>query len=39
MPKRRRLSRAKSKSLFTKKAVKTKKVNYRASPMRGGNRL
>lgn len=37
--KRRKLSRKKSKKIFTKGAVKIKKRNLRARPMRGGFRI
>lgn len=37
--KRRKLSRRKSKKIFTKGAVKVKKRNLRARPMRGGFRI
>ncbi len=37
--KRRKLSRRKSKKIFTKGAVKIKKKNLRARPMRGGFRI
>jgi hypothetical protein len=37
--KRRKLSRKKSKKIFTKGAVKIKKKNLRARPMRGGFRI
>lgn len=37
--KRRKLSRRKSKKIFTKGAVKIKKRNLRACPLRGGFRI
>lgn len=37
--KRHKLSRKKSKKIFTKGAVKVKKKNLRARPMRGGFRI
>lgn len=37
--KRRKLSRRKSKKIFTRGAVKVKKRNLRARPMRGGFRI
>lgn len=37
--KRRKLSRRKSKKIFTNGAVKIKKKNLRARPMRGGFRI
>lgn len=38
MAKRKRMSRKRSKRLFTKTAKRVKKVNYRKAPMRGGIR-
>lgn len=37
--KRRKLSRRKSKKIFTKGAVRVKRKNLRAKPMRGGFRI
>lgn len=37
--KRRKLSRKKSKKMFSKGAVKVKLLNIRATPMRGGFRI
>lgn len=39
MPKRRRMSRKKSRKNFRKGAVRTNSKNMRAAPMRGGYRL
>lgn len=37
--KRRKLSKKKSRKIFTKGAVNVKKRNFRARPMRGGFRI
>ena len=37
--KRRKLSKRKSRKIFTKGAVNVKKRNFRAKPMRGGFRI
>nr|CAI9751883.1 hypothetical protein SDXFZFDS_SDXFZFDS_CDS_0011 [Microvirus sp.] len=39
MSKRRKLSRRKSRKIFTRGAVVVKKKNLRAKPMRGGFRI
>lgn len=39
MSRRRKLSRRTSKKIFRKGAVRTKSVNLRATPMRGGFRI
>lgn len=39
MSRRRRMSRRTSKKVFRKGAVRTKSVNLRATPMRGGFRI
>ena len=36
---RKKMSRKKSRKLFTRTASKTKSINLRAAPMRGGIRL
>lgn len=36
MKKRRKISRRKSKKLFSKTALRSRKLNFRANPMRGG---